>query len=169
MQIEHAGITNSHAGSTRQARAHKGLYIATGKGGHKVLFKPGVNSIAPEDWAKVKDSAGVVQRLKSGHLVIREDDSGDGNGKRFDFAALSVREQADLIERTIDLEVLRDWKRRSKGLDPDIAAALAGQIVAMTTDARGNPVEQKKIVLAPIRMAEGLVNAPDGGYPNRVP
>jgi hypothetical protein len=155
MQIEHRGTIDGR-------QPHKGLYIATGVGGFKLMFKPGVNRISPDDWAKVKESAGVRHRLESRALVIREDDSkGEGKkGERFTLKSLGLQEQFDLVERTIDPDVLQTWARQG-GLDPKVAELLAEQIKAVTTDWKGQPAEPRKIELQPVRMPEGIVNKPD--------
>lgn len=143
-----------HRGNIDRRQPHKGLYIATGAGGFKLCFKPGVNTVAAEDWAKVKDSPGVRKRLAGRRLVVLEDDSA-GKAKSMGFAELDAAEQHDLVRRTIDPDVLREWSRAKK-LDPDVAKALQEQLSAVTTDARGNPSEPRRIELSPIRIPEGI-------------
>jgi len=140
-------------------RRHVGCYIASGPKRHKVLFKPGVNQISVEDFEALLDddgeiaSSGVAARFASGELRIIEDDR-----PQVEFEKMSSPfdgpsyEAIELVDATIDVSVLRDWRLREKskpadGRRDDVIAAIDRQIKACTTRPDGTTAEPRTIEL----------------------
>ncbi len=143
MQIEYKG----RIAATGRVE-HRGMYIATGKGGRKVAFFPGVNEVSASDWDAIKDADCVRTRVKRKVLVPLDEDA---------FENLDEFEQLDRVAGTIDPVVLAAWNA-TPSLPAGVRKALTEQLLAVTTDANGSPSEFRKPELQDVSVPEGFDN-----------
>lgn len=141
-------------------KKHAGIYIASGIGGAKVLFRPGVNMVRLDEWNAVKNTAGVTRRLVDGEMEVMGERKEAKNGV-FQFPAVPAIQATALITRTIDPKVLRAWlaQERVSGVRQQVIDALEKQISAVTTDASNRPVEPREIRLRTRSRLEGYPEA----------
>lgn len=127
--------------------------VQPGVGDHLVLL-PGVQKVDAKVWDDVKEGAGVKELLATQQLRVLPD--------KFDIAKAPPYEQQDLVERTIDVDVLKEWKRQLQSSPPSnkahresVMSRLDDQITQCTTDLRGGAVAPRKIRL----LGDGEVRA----------
>jgi hypothetical protein len=147
MKLDYAGSIDPS-----QGKEHIGLRVIAGKQpGTSVFLRPGCNTIAAKDWAKISDHATVKHLMETGQLTILEDDSDPKKSPpAFDISKRPPHQAGDLIRRTTEPDTLREWIAQvetapNPGNWTHVLDALRKQLVEVTTDADGNPAEQRRL------------------------
>jgi len=139
-----------------KGKRHRGIYIASGPSKLKVMFRPGVNNIADDEWIALRGGRRISQMLADGDLVVleapKEFRKGDPGEVEIDFGKLGPARALEIVKRTIDASVLEEWlaaekTRRGKKKRAGVLEALREQLEAVTTDSQGNPTEPREIDL----------------------
>jgi hypothetical protein len=137
--IHHIGIRAIPPHVVKDGKVQPGV-------GEPLVLLPGVQKVDAKAWDDVKEGAGTKELLATQQLRILPD--------KFDFAKAPPFEQQDLVERTIDVDVLKDWKRQLQSAPPSnrqhhhtVLSKLDEQITLCTTDVHGKVVAPKKVRL----------------------
>lgn len=91
-----------------------------------VRFLPGMNQIEDEDWKKVKDNVGLIQRLDEGMLRIAREVESAPKKEEETLSNKSMSQIVAIIHACRDLDQLKKWHAADKR--QKVKAALKDQI-----------------------------------------